>query len=46
MDLVLVSPNLKKKVNEVEVVDLRTPQGKSVTDHESVSLILDNVFKE
>ncbi len=46
MDLGLVSPNLRSKVNEIDVVDLKTPQGKSVTDHESVTLILDNVFKK
>ncbi len=45
MDLVLVSTSLKEKVNTVEIVDLKNPQGKSVTEHESVATTFNNVFK-
>ena len=44
MDLGLVSPNLKKKVDSVEVIDLQNEEGKSVTDHESIAVTFDNLF--
>jgi len=44
MDLVLVDATLKNKVKSVRVVGLKNLLGQSVTDHESVSMILENVF--
>lgn len=44
MDLVLVDAALKNKVKSVTVVDLKNSLGQSVTDHESVAMILENVF--
>lgn len=46
MDLGLVSSNLKRKVDTVEVIDLKNEQGKSVTDHESVAVTFDDLFEK
>lgn len=44
MDLILVDATLKNKVKSVTVVGLKNHLGQSITDHESVSMILENVF--
>ncbi len=46
MDLGLVNADFKKKVNTVDVVDLKNKKGKSVTDHSSVSVTFDKVFEK
>ncbi len=44
MDLILVNQPLKNNVKIVKVVDLKNSSGQSLTDHESVSVILENIF--
>jgi hypothetical protein len=44
MDLVLVNAALKNKIKSVAVIGLKNNLGQSVTDHESVSVVLNNVF--
>jgi hypothetical protein len=44
MDLALVTPNLKNKVANVRVIDLKNEKNKSVTDHASLAVTFSDVF--